>query len=63
MKQKYFIKLTAGERQQLEQLVSSDDASARTLKHAIFYLNRIVARRVCQRHTILFPFDASQPTF
>jgi len=38
MNQKYLIKLTSEERQKLEQLLSSGDASARTLKHAYILL-------------------------
>jgi hypothetical protein len=38
MNQKYLIKLTAEERQQLEQLLSAGDAPARTLKHAFVLL-------------------------
>ena len=38
MNQKYLIKLTTEERQQLEQLLSSGDAPARTLKHAFILL-------------------------
>lgn len=38
MNQKYLIKLSAEERHQLEQLLLSGDASARTLKHAFVLL-------------------------
>lgn len=38
MNQKYLIKLTAEERQQLEQLLSSGNAPARTRKHAFALL-------------------------
>lgn len=38
MNQKYLIKLTAEERQQLEQLLFSGDVSTRTIKHAFILL-------------------------